>query len=108
MPHQPVHEQLHALAEQSKQGVAAPHWPGYHVGAASCSPWTRSWGDRLGGCASLPCSLDATITRALQHHSVPWLQAVMDVMSYLGSSVLLWLPCENRGTLGGHPSSGCA
>ena len=95
MPQLPMHERLHAHSEQD---VATSRRTWYHVGRA---------GRMLLGVGALVLllfgalawwvhvspvlPLDVTITRALQHLSFPWLPAVMDVVSYPGSTFLLWL-----------------
>jgi membrane-associated phospholipid phosphatase len=98
MPQQPMQKPFHTLAEQAKQEVAASRRPWYHVGKVARVLFSvyalllvlfgaLAWWVHT----SPVLPLDVTITRAIQHNPAPWLQVVMGVISYPGTSMLLWL-----------------
>ena len=97
MSQKPIHEHLHAVAEDAKQNVMASRRPWYHVGKVARILFgvyalllvlfgSLAW--LVHTSAVLP--LDVTITRTLQQDRASWLQVVMLVVSFLGSAWVLW------------------
>jgi undecaprenyl-diphosphatase len=98
MSQKPMHERLHAMAEDARQEVVASRRPWYAVGKGArilfglYALFLVLFGALAWWVHSSPVlPLDVTITRALQEDHAPWLQVVMLTISYPGSTLLLWL-----------------